>query len=63
MRWGHVPFTPKSGHWEAQSGCPLSANSGHSSLNGTSTNAAPIDAAAYVCVLAARLAITVMALV
>jgi len=40
--------------------CPLSANSGHSPLNGTSTNAAPIDAAAYVSVLATRPAITVI---
>ena len=28
-RFGHVRFTPKSGHQAVRPRCPLSANSGH----------------------------------
>ena len=32
---GHVRFTPESGHVQCTSACPLCANSGHHSANGS----------------------------
>ena len=39
----HVRFTPKSGHVQRTSRCPLCANSGHSAIYSITSSARPIS--------------------